>query len=157
VVDSGLLAFLIGANEQRIAGDGAVAGMALESFVAMELLRQSDWAEEPVSLYHYRDKEQREVDVIVERYSGEVAGIEVKASATVSARDFAGLRYLREKLGSRFKGGVVLYAGSDTLPFGERLAAVPLQGLWANSARGRFLIDRHSLLSYTDLWKRDPT
>ena len=133
VVDSGLLAFLIGADEQRIAGDGAVAGMALESFVAMELLRQSDWAEEPVSLYHYRDKEQREVDVIVERYSGEVAGIEVKASATVSGRDFAGLRHLRDKLGSRFKGGVVLYAGSHTLPFGERLAAVPLQGLWAGA------------------------
>jgi uncharacterized protein len=133
VVDSGLLAFLMGAVEQRIIDDGAVAGMVLESFVAMELLRQSDWLEEPVRLYHYRDKQQREVDVIVERYSGEVAGIEVKASATVSGRDFAGLRYLREKLGSRFKGGVVLYAGSDTLPFGERLAAVPLEGLWAGA------------------------
>ncbi len=130
VVDSGLLAFLIGANEQRIAGDGAIAGMAFESFVAMELLRQSDWAKEPVSLYHYRDKEQREVDVIVERYGGEVAGVEVKASATVGDRDFAGLRYLRDKLGARFKGGAVLYAGSDTLPFGDRLAAVPLNGLW---------------------------
>jgi predicted AAA+ superfamily ATPase len=131
VVDSGLLAFLIGANEQRIASDGAVAGMAFESFVAMEILRQSDWAEEPVSLYHYRDKEQREVDVIVERYGGEVAGVEVKASATVGDRDFAGLRYLRDKLGARFKGGAVLYAGSDTLPFGDRLAAVPLSGLWS--------------------------
>jgi hypothetical protein len=130
VVDSGLLAFLIGANEQRIAGDGAVSGMAFESFVAMELLRQSDWADEPVSLYHYRDKEQREVDVIVERYGGEVAGVEVKASATVGAKDFAGLRYLRDKLGTRFKGGAVLYTGSDTLPFGDRLAAVPLSGLW---------------------------
>jgi len=131
VVDSGLLAFLIGANEQRIAGDGAVSGMAFESFVAMELLRQSDWADEPVSLYHYRDKEQREVDVIVERYDGDVAGVEVKASATVGERDFAGLRYLRDKLGNRFKGGVVLYVGSDTLPFGDRLAAVPLSGLWS--------------------------
>jgi len=133
VVDSGLLAFLIGAGEQRIIDDGAVAGMVLESFVAMELLRQSDWLEEPVRLYHYRDKQQREVDVVIEHYSGEVAGVEVKASATVGEKDFAGLRYLREKLGKRFKGGVVLYLGSDTLPFGERLAAVPLQGLWAGT------------------------
>jgi predicted AAA+ superfamily ATPase len=133
VVDSGLLTFLIGAGEQQIIDDGAVAGMLLESFVAMELLRQSDWLQEPVRLYHYRDKQQREVDVVIERYSGEIAGVEVKASATVKDRDFAGLRYLREKLGARFKGGVVLYAGSDTLPFGERLAAVPLQGLWAGS------------------------
>jgi predicted AAA+ superfamily ATPase len=125
-----LLAFLIGASEQRIIDDGAVAGMLLESFVAMELLRQSDWLQEPVRLYHYRDKQQREVDVVIERYSGEIAGVEVKASATVTDRDFAGLRYLRDKLGSRFKAGVVLYTGSDTLPFGDRLAAVPLSGLW---------------------------
>jgi len=131
VVDSGLLAFLIGASEQRIVDDGAVAGMLLESFVAMELLRQSDWLQEPVRLYHYRDKQQREVDVVIERYGGEIAGVEVKALATVIDRDFAGLRYLRDKLGSRFRGGVVLYTGSDTLPFGDRLAAVPVSGLWS--------------------------
>jgi hypothetical protein len=131
VVDSGLLAFLIGANEQRITTDGTVAGMMLESFVAMELLRQSDWLDEPVSLYHYRDKQQREVDIVIERYSGEVVGVEVKASATVRGADFAGLRYLRDKLGDRFRGGVALYLGSDTIPFGDRLAAVPLSGLWS--------------------------
>lgn len=131
VLDSGLLAFLIGAGEQRIIDDGAVAGMLLESFVAMELLRQSDWLQEPVRLYHYRDKQQREVDVVIERYGGEIAGVEVKASATVTDRDFAGLRYLRDKLDPRFKGGVVLYTGSDTLPFGDRLAAVPISGLWS--------------------------
>jgi predicted AAA+ superfamily ATPase len=132
VVDSGLLAFLIGANERRIVEDGAVFGMMMESFVAMELLRQCDWAEELVSLFHYRDREQREVDVVMERHSGEVVGVEVKATATPSRKDFGGLRYLRDKLGTRFKAGVVLYTGSDTLPFGERLAAVPLSGLWAS-------------------------
>ena len=131
VVDCGLLAFLIRANERRIAQDGAVVGMMLESFVAMELLRQCDWADELVSLFHYRDKDQREVDVVMESDGGEVAGVEVKASATPSRQDFAGLRYLRDKLGSRFKAGVVLYTGSDTLPFGDRLAAVPLSGLWS--------------------------
>jgi predicted AAA+ superfamily ATPase len=61
---------------------------------------------------------------------GEVVGIEVKATATPSRQDLAGLRYLRDKLGARFKAGAVLYTGSDTLPYGERLAAVPLSGLW---------------------------
>jgi len=132
VVDCGLLAFLIRANERRIVEDGAIFGMMMESFVAMELLRQCDWAEELVSLFHYRDKEQREVDVVMESDGGEVVGVEVKATATPSRHDFAGLRYLRDKLGTRFKAGVVLYTGSDTLPFGERLAAVPLSGLWAS-------------------------
>jgi predicted AAA+ superfamily ATPase len=102
----------------------------LESFVAMELLRQADWAEEPVRLFHYRDKQQREVDVILERHSGEVAGVEIKAAATPTSADFAGLRYLRDKLGARFKAGALIYLGADTLPFGDRLAAVPLSGLW---------------------------
>jgi len=131
VVDTGLLAYLIGANERRIIDDGVVAGILLESFVGMELLRQSGWTQEPVQLFHYRDKQQREVDVILERHSGEVVGIEIKASATPAASDFAGLHYLRDKLGARFKAGVVLHTGADTLPFGDRLAAIPVSGLWA--------------------------
>lgn len=130
IVDSGMLAHLIGADERRIVEDGTVAGTALESFVAMELLRQADWADRPVQLFHYRDKQQREVDVVMERHDGDVVGVEVKASATPSSRDFTGLAYLRDKLGSRFKTGVVLHTGADTLPFGDRLAAVPVSGLW---------------------------
>lgn len=131
VVDSGMLAYLIGADERRIVDDGAIAGTMLESFVAMELLRQVDWADRPVQLFHYRDKQQREVDVIIERHDGDVVGIEVKASATPSTTDFTGLRYLRDKLGRRFKAGVVLHTGANTLPFGDRLAAAPVSGLWS--------------------------
>ena len=101
----------------------------------MELLRQAEWADRPVQLFHYRDKQQREVDLVIERHGGEVIGIEVKASATPAAADFKGLRYLRDNLGSRFKMGVVLHTGADTLPFGDRLAAVPVSGLWSKAAR----------------------
>ena len=87
---------------------------------------------EPLSLFHYRDKEQREVDVVLERYSGEVVGVEVKAAATVTGRDLAGLRHLRDRLERSLQGqGVVLYTGAETLPFGDRLSVVPLSGLWA--------------------------
>lgn len=130
ITDSGLLAYLIGANERRIAEDGAVAGTMLESFAAMELIRQTGWTELPVQLFHYRDKQQREVDIVLERHDGNIVGIEVKAGATPTSRDFGGLRYLRDNLGQRFKGGVVLHTGESTLPFGDRLAAVPIAGLW---------------------------
>jgi hypothetical protein len=46
------------------------------------------------------------------------------------SRAFAGLRHLRDTLGERFKAGVLLYTGSQTIPFGNRLAAVPVSGLW---------------------------
>jgi hypothetical protein len=68
--------------------------------------------------------------VIVERPSGEIVGIEVKASATVRAADFRGLVHMRKRLGRRLVTGVVLYAGEQTLPFGEGLWALPLSALW---------------------------
>jgi len=131
VVDSGLLCRLLKVNERRIEGDGAVAGAAFESFVAMELLRLADVSEAEASLFHYRDKAGREVDIVLESGSGDIAGVEVKPGASVDRDDFAGLRRLRDKLDARFKVGVILYAGERTLPFGDRLAAVPFAGLWA--------------------------
>jgi predicted AAA+ superfamily ATPase len=130
VTDSGLLAHLLGADDRRIEDDGQVAGRMFETFVTMELLRQAEWQDNPPRLYHYRDRDGREVDVILERRDGSMIGVEVKAGASVQRSDFRGLRHLREKLGSRFKSGVVLYTGAQTIPFGDRLAAVPLQALW---------------------------
>ena len=70
----------------------------------MELLRQADWTDRPDELFHYRDKQQREVDVIIERHDGNVIGIEVKAGATPHSSDFAGLRHLRDTLGDPLQG-----------------------------------------------------
>ena len=131
MIDTGLLSHLTNIDAEGIVASPTVAGPIVETFAAMELARQCDWAESSVSLFHYRDKQQREVDIVLELGSGELAGVEVKTAATVTARDFAGLRYLRDKLGDRFKTGVVLYTGKRTLSFGDRLAAVPLCGLWA--------------------------
>jgi predicted AAA+ superfamily ATPase len=127
--DSGLLAGLIGADARRIREDDRLAGSLFETFVATELERQASWSPEALRFWHYRE-EDREVDVIVERPSGEVVGIEVKASATVRPRDFSGLVHMRERVGSRLVAGVVLYAGERTLPFGEGLWAVPISAMW---------------------------
>ena len=133
ISDSGLLCYLIGADANRLASDANIAGPVFETFVAVELMRQSAWEDDPPRLFHYRDRDGREVDVILERRDGSVIAVEVKAGASVSSTDFRGLRYLREKLGARFKAGVVLYTGGGTVPFEDRLAAVPLSGLWTTS------------------------
>ncbi len=132
VVDSGLLTLLLKANAGRIEADAAIAGPVFESYAAMELLRLADLSESEPSLYHYRDKQGREVDVVIEADSGDVVGVEVKSSVSIAGDAFAGLRRLRDKLGTRFRFGAVLYAGERTLPFGDRLAAVPIAGLWAD-------------------------
>lgn len=131
VVDSGLLAYLLNADADRIVDDVRLSGMVLESFVAMEVLRQLECSKERASLYHFRDKDNREVDLVIESARGEVAGIEVKASSTVRPQDFKGLKRLRRLAGDRFACGIVLYVGEQNIPFGEGLWAVPVSALWA--------------------------
>lgn len=134
VSDPGLLAHLLGINERALEHDHAAMGRLLETFVVTELLRQAEWQEESVRLFHYRDKDGREVDVIMERRDGTVIGIEAKSAASVSTSDFRGLTRVRDALGARFKAGVVLYTGASTVSFGDRLTAVPLEGLWTPPA-----------------------
>ena len=138
VADTGLLAYLVGANERRIESDLDLGGMFFETFVAMELHRQISWLDDRPQLFHFRDRHQREVDIVVEGRDGSIAGIEVKAAATVHERDFRGLKHLKDTLGDRFKAGALLYTGADTVAFGDRLAAVPLfRALGALTAQPR--------------------
>lgn len=133
VSDTGLLSALVGADLRRVRDDDGFAGSLFETFVATELERQASWLAQPLSFWHYREGD-REVDVVVERPSGEILGIEVKAGATVRPRDFAGLSQMRARVGSSMVAGVILYAGAHTLPFGEGLWAVPLQAMWTSSS-----------------------
>jgi predicted AAA+ superfamily ATPase len=133
ITDTGLLAYLVGADEQRIATDLDLGGMFCESFVAMELDRQISWLDDRPQLFHFRDRDQREVDLVLEHRDGSLTAVEVKSAATVHQRDFRGLAYLRDKLGQRFKAGALLYTGANSAPFGDRLAAVPMSGLWTKA------------------------
>ena len=102
----------------------------MENFVVMELARQLTWSEERGTLHHYRTKDGIEVDAVIETPDGRVIGVEVKAGATVRTEDLAGLRNLAGTLGDRFIAGYVLYTGQQTLPFGDKIRAVPLDALW---------------------------
>jgi uncharacterized protein len=133
ITDSGLLAHLLGADETRIEHDDTISGMLFKSFVAMELLRQAEWQPEPVKLSHYRDKDGREVDLILERRDGTVIGVHVKAAASVKPSDFRGLRRIRDALGDKFKAGALIYTGANTLPTDDRLTAIPIEGLWTGT------------------------
>jgi predicted AAA+ superfamily ATPase len=70
------------------------------------------------------------VDIVLESPSGDLVGVEVKTSATVGTGDFKGLRALAEETGKRFRRGVVLYQGCETVPFGKNLHAIPIQTVW---------------------------
>lgn len=129
-LDSGLLAAVAAVTPERIAADRALLGPLLETFVFSEVLKQAGWMEKACTVHHYRDKDQDEVDMVIESDGAELVGIEVKAAATVGAADFRGLRKLAEAGGRHFRLGVVLYDGETIVPFGDRLFAAPISCLW---------------------------
>ena len=132
LTDTGMAAALVGVDASRYSApdQGAAAGMLFETFVLMEFVKQATWSAGSVELFFYRDTENREVDLVVESAAGDVVGIEVKLAASAVASDARGLRLLRDKLGARFKAGIVVYSGEHTLRLGEQIWAVPVSGLW---------------------------
>lgn len=128
--DTGLMCYLLGLSEDRLLEAPMLLGPLVENFAAMELIKQSGWSQVRAELFHFRTPAGHEVDFVVENDSGEIAGIEVKSSATVAPSDFKGLARLAELSGGRFRCGVVLYLGDHCLAFGERLFALPLSTLW---------------------------
>lgn len=128
--DTGLLASLLGLTWSRFQLEPTLAGMIVENFVVGELRKQTGWNERAANLFHFRTQTDTEVDVVLETGGGEVVGIEIKASGSIGADAFKGLRILEDELGAKFKRGVVLYAGEKSVSFGEKMSALPLQSLW---------------------------
>ena len=128
--DSGLLTTMRGYSVARLRSDRNPLGSLLETFVFSELVKSTAWTKERVSIFHYRDKDQVEVDFVLQNAGGQVVGIEVKAAASVTRRDFAGLERVASAAGSAFVQGIVLYDGNQTLSFGKTLRAVPFSTLW---------------------------
>jgi predicted AAA+ superfamily ATPase len=135
--DTGLAAALLRLDAASLHANRALLGQLLETFVFQELRRQASASPEAIAFYHFRNRDDHEVDLVLER-EAVLAGVEVKASGTVRNEDFRGLRKLQEIAGERFVCGVVLYDGEASLRFGPRLFALPVQTLWADKSAAGF-------------------
>ncbi|MBS0486171.1 MAG: ATP-binding protein [Proteobacteria bacterium] len=130
LVDSGLAATLAGMTVDDATVQRERFGHLLETFVVQQLMAQAGWIAPELEFSHYRDKDQVEVDLVINR-GREVWGVEVKSAATVTPADGAGLRRLADRCGKHFRGGVVLHAGTSTIKLAvENCLGVPLARLW---------------------------
>ena len=132
--DTGLVSNLIGLYEDGVETHQGIIGAVLENFVAMELRKQEAWSKIQPQVFHFRTQTGQEVDIALENAAGKVVGIETKASKSVNAQDFKGLQTMSESLGPRFHRGIVLYTGSEGIPFGKNMQALPVSALWTLGA-----------------------
>ncbi len=132
LIDTALICNLLGIDAAALdlTVDPKAAGPILESFVINELLRQAAWSESRPVPAHYRTHDGAEIDLILETPSGKVMAIEIKTSAHVTARDIGAMTAFAEKHQSRFIHGFVLYTGTQRVPFGPRITALPIDALW---------------------------
>lgn len=129
--DSGLLCSLRGIG-QHLIEDRTTAGLILENYVSMEIIKQITWSNTYLKPYHFSTHKGAEVDIVLEDKYKNLYAIEVKAKASVNEKDFKGLKQFAELTGSKFKKGILLYSGNQTIGgFGDNnFHAVPLSSLW---------------------------
>jgi len=134
LTDSGLAAHLLGTSEAdlRRVGHSALGGL-VETFVHAELVKLAAASELPVSIWQFREHDDREIDFIIEGPGGAVAGIEVKSTTSPGTDTARHLRWLRDRLGDRFAAGIVLHLGRRASSFGGGIHAIPLSALWGHA------------------------
>ncbi|RRD05187.1 ATP-binding protein [Arachnia propionica] len=134
VVDSGVAARLLRLTPDKLRGVDPAAltdfGHLLETFVVGEVRKQASWLGEPVALGHWRTSDGDEVDLVIERDDGRVLALEVKASERAPGPEFRGMAKLRDLLGERFLGGIMMTTGKRSYTYQDRLHVLPVDRLW---------------------------
>lgn len=129
--DTGLIATCLDWSEEDAFLDGDLSGKLVESWVYHEISAIAECSRGRYAVSHYRDKDKREIDLIVTDGSGEMLGVEVKAGGRVCGDDFKHLKWFAANLAKSPFCGIVLYSGDDVLAFGDGFYAVPLASLGA--------------------------
>ncbi|MCY4001127.1 MAG: ATP-binding protein [Bacteroidetes bacterium] len=133
--DTGIACALLGLNANDLNEQRTLLGHLLETFVFQELKKQASFSDQQYSFFHFRDRDQVEVDLVIERGAFEIAGIEVKAGASIVNSDFKGLRKLKSTCPDQFTYGAVLYDGEVCASFGNGMYMVPIRMLWESNPK----------------------
>jgi len=130
--DTGIMTSILGWEQKEVIMNNDRSGKLIETFIFQELAAQID-TDNKYNLYQYRDRQDREIDFLIEREDGVLLGIEVKAGHSVSKDDFRAQYWFQENLLKNKKTytGIILYSGERTVPFEENMLAVPTAALWS--------------------------
>ena len=132
MVDSGLMTSLLSWKMDQVRLDSDRSGKLIETVAFNEIMAQIDASDGRYELFHYRDREKREIDFLIEREDDALLAIEIKAGSAVTKRDFTHLRWFQKNLAKKqLFVGIILYTGEHPASFGDNLWAVPFGLLWS--------------------------
>jgi len=110
---------------------GAVTGEIYETMVVGELLKWMKTAGRDGELYFYRTRSGLEVDILLDTPDG-VVGMEIKSRRVIAPKDVTALKEVARGLGSRWRGGLVIYSGDAIKPLADpKIWAVPSRRLFS--------------------------
>ena len=130
LADPGMAAHLLNVDSVSLGRDSALVGQMFETFGATEIMTHIETAQEETQMFHLRDRDGKEVDIVLESH-GRIVGVEVKSSSIVSRDDARGLLWLKDRLGDDFAGGAILSSASVPFQIDDRVWALPLSALWS--------------------------
>jgi len=112
--------------------DRQLMGHLFENFIASEIMKSTSVLPGKFYVSHFNPVrgEGRETDFVIENDAGETVAIEVKLDSSLNAKDFENLELCCDTIGDNFKKGIVLYTGAESVPFGDKLWALPINYLW---------------------------
>lgn len=130
VSDTGLMCSVLNWKIDDLILDADRTGKLFETYIYNQLIAQVDLENLDYSLYHYRDREKREIDFIIQD-SNNIYGIEVKSGTLISRDHFKHLKWFKNNLvKDKHFVGIVLYSGENVVSFGEDMYAIPINNLW---------------------------
>ena len=126
-LDTGLLCHLVGWTTAETVKNGAMAGHIFENFVVSEILKSFlNYGKNLDNIFYYRDKDQKEIDLIIED-NNTIYPIEIKKSATIQkdwSKNFSVLSKITNK--SIGKGYVVSLV-EKPVNISSNVTAIPIE------------------------------
>ena len=126
-LDTGLCAYLSGWYSSEQLYLGAMSGAILETFVISEIIKsyRNNGHDTSMRLSFYRDKEQREIDLIIEE-NGTLYPIEIKKTTNPSSKDCTAFSVLAKE-NKKVGDGAVICSCDGVIFLDKNIRAIPIE------------------------------
>ena len=124
--DTGVVAYLTSHHSPEILRDSSINGAILENYVINQIRSSYLNLAEPFNLYYYRDKEQKEVDLILD-YENALYAIEIKKTGSPNLNMLKGISFLK-KQNIKIKKSAIICATDKVSMLDENTLVIPI---WA--------------------------